>query len=147
MAGIHEQKHLVKRMRQHLCMTDTTYRGRINIALDKVKRMYPTKQIVLITPIHRAGFYLSDTNWQPTEEYRNKCGEYVSRYVESVKEAGNIWSVPVIDMNALSGLYPLMDEHAQFFNKKDVDRLHPNNEGHRRMALTLMYQLLALPVF
>lgn len=147
MAGIHEQKHLVKRMRRHFCMTDSTYRGRINIALDKVKRMFPTKQIVLITPIHRAGFYRSDTNWQPTEDYRNKCGEYVDSYVESVKEAGNIWSVPVIDMNALSGLYPLMDEHAQFFNKADVDRLHPNNEGHRRMALTLMYQLLSLPVF
>ncbi len=147
MAGIHEPKHPVKRMRQYLCMTDTTYRGRINIALDRMKRMFPTKQIVLITPIHRAGFYRSDTNWQPTEEYRNKCGEYVGRYVEAVKEAGNIWSVPVIDMNALSGLYPLMDEHAQFFNNAGTDRLHPNNEGHRRMALTLVYQLLALPVF
>lgn len=147
MAGIHEPKHMVKRMHKVMCMTDSTYRGRINIALDKVKRMFPTKQIVLITPIHRAQFYRSDTNWQPTEDYRNKCGEYVSRYVESVKEAGNIWSVPVIDMNALSGLFPLMDEHAQFFNKTDVDRLHPNNEGHRRMALTLVYQLMCLPVF
>lgn len=109
--------------------------------------MFPTKQIVLITPIHRAQFNRSETNWQPTEQYRNKCGEYVSRYVESVKEAGNIWSVPVIDMNALSGLYPLMDEHAQFFNNADADRLHPNNEGHRRMALTLVYQLMCLPVF
>ena len=50
-------------------------------------------------------------------------------------------------MNALSGLYPLMDEQAEFFNNKDTDRLHPNNEGHRRMALTLMYQLATLPVF
>lgn len=147
MAGIHEQKHLVKRMRKRMCMTDSTYRGRINIALDKVKRMFPGKQVVLVTPIHRAGFYLKDTNWQPTEEYRNKCGEYVSSYVESVKEAGNIWSVPVIDMNTLSGLYPLMDEQAEFFNNRDTDRLHPNNEGHRRMALTLMYQLATLPVF
>ena len=130
MAGIHEQKHMVKRMRKRMCMTDSTYRGRINIALDKVKRMFPGKQVVLVTPIHRAGFYLKDTNWQPTEEYRNKCGEYV-----------------VIDMNALSGLYPLMDEQAEFFNNKDTDRLHPNNEGHRRMALTLMYQLATLPVF
>ena len=71
----------------------------------------------------------------------------MSSYVESVKEAGNIWSLPVIDMNALSGLYPLMDEQAGFFNNKDTDRLHPNNEGHRRMALTLMYQLATLPVF
>ena len=35
MAGIHEQKRIVKRMRQHLCMTDSTYRGRIHIALEK----------------------------------------------------------------------------------------------------------------
>lgn len=147
MAGIHEKKHFVERLRRYPCMTDTTYRGRINIALDKLKRMFPAKQVVLVTPIHRAGFYRSDTNWQPTEDYRNKCGEYVDRYVQSVKEAGNIWSVPVIDMNALCGLYPLMDEHAQFFNDKDVDRLHPNNEGHRRMALTLLCQLMALPVF
>ena len=147
MAGIHEQKHMVRRMRRTMVMTDSTYRGRINMALDKVKRMYPTKQIVLLTPIHRAGFYRSDTNWQPTEEYRNKCGEHFLSYVEAVKEAGNLWGVPVIDMNALSGLFPLMDEQTQFFNNADTDRLHPNNQGHRRMALTLYYQLAALPVF
>ena len=147
MAGIHEPKHIVERMKKTMCMTDSTYRGRINIALDKVKRMFPGKQVVLVTPIHRAGFYRSDTNWQPTEEYRNLCGEYVSRYVESVKEAGNIWSMPVIDMNALSGLFPLFDEQTPYFNDKDTDRLHPNNEGHRRMALTLYYQLASLPVY
>lgn len=144
MAGIHEQKHMVKRMKRTMLMTDSTYRGRINIALDKVKRMYPTKQIVLLTPIHRAGFYRSDTNWQPTEEYSNKCGEHFLSYVEAVKEAGNLWSVPVIDMNALCGLFPLMDEYTQYFNKADVDRLHPNNNGHRRMALTLYYQLAGI---
>ena len=56
-----------------------------------------------------------------------------------------MWAVPVIDMNSASGLYPMLDEHAQYFNKRDTDRLHPNDEGHRRMARTLMYQLLALP--
>ncbi|MDO4160489.1 MAG: SGNH/GDSL hydrolase family protein [Prevotellaceae bacterium] len=145
MAGIHEQKHLVDRMRQYPCMNDSTYKGRINIALDKVKRMFPTKQIVLITPIHRAGFYRNDSNWQPTEDYRNKCGEYLKEYIDAVKEAGNIWAVPVIDMNAVSGLYPMMDEHAQYFNNADTDRLHPNDKGHERMARTLMYQLLTLP--
>lgn len=145
MAGIHEKKHLVSRKHQAMCMTTSTYRGRINIALDRVKRMFPTKQIVLLTPIHRAQFNRNDTNWQPTEDYRNKCGEYVSSYVESVKQAGNIWSVPVIDLNALCGLFPLMDEHAQYFNDKNWDRLHPNDEGHRRMAATIYYQLAALP--
>jgi lysophospholipase L1-like esterase len=145
MAGIHEPKHIVTRKRMLPVMTTDTYKGRINIALDKLKRTYPTKQIVLITPIHRAGFYRNDKNWQPTEDYYNRCGEPFLRYVEAVKEAGNIWAVPVIDLNALSGLYPLMDEHVQYFKDGAVDRLHPNDKGHERMARTLYYQLSTLP--
>lgn len=145
MAGIHEPKHIVKRQRMHPQLTTATYKGRINIALDKLKRTYPTKQIVLLTPIHRAGFYRSDSNWQPTEDYYNRCGEPFLRYVEAVKEAGNVWAVPVIDMNALCGLFPLMDEHVQYFKDGQSDRLHPNDKGHERMARTLYYQLSALP--
>ena len=145
MAGIHETKHLVDRRHRYPVMSDSTYRGSINKALDYVKRMYPAKQIVLLTPIHRAEFYANEKNWQPREDYTNKCGEYIDAYVASVKEAGNIWAVPVIDLNALCGLYPLMDEYAQFFKSAENDRLHPNDEGHRRMALTLLYQLLTIP--
>ena len=147
MAGIHEPKHLVDRRHRYPVMSDSTYRGSINKALDYVKRLYPTKQIVLLTPIHRAEFYANESNWQPREDYTNKCGEYLDAYVQSVKEAGNLWAVPVIDLNALSGLYPLMDEFAQFFKSAENDRLHPNDEGHKRMALTLMYQLLTIPCF
>ena len=145
MAGIHEPKHMVDRKRRYPAMDKSTYRGRINIALDTLKRMFPTKQIVILTPIHRAGFYANDKNWQPTEDYTNKCGEYISAYVDASKEAANIWAVPVIDLNATCGLYPLIDEHAQYFNKADTDRLHPNDKGHERMARTLAYQLLPLP--
>ena len=147
MAGIHEPKHLVDRRHRYPVMSDSTYRGRINKALDCVKRMYPRKQIVLLTPIHRAEFYANDNNWQPREDYTNQCGEYIDAYVQSVKEAGNLWAVPVIDMNALCGLYPLMDEMAPYFKNAENDRLHPNDEGHVRMAQTLMQQLQMLPVF
>ena len=146
-AGIHELKHPVDRRHRYPVMCDSTYRGRINKALDYVKRQFPTKQIVLLTPIHRAGFYANEKNWQPREDYTNQCGEYIDAYVKSVKQAGNLWAVPVIDLNALCGLYPLMDEYAQYFNKADSDRLHPNDFGHERMAKTLMQQLLALPIF
>ena len=126
-------------------MNKDTYKGRINIALDSLKRMYPTKQIVLLTPIHRAGFYAGEKNWQCTEDYVNRCGEYLDSYIEAVKEAANVWAVPVLDLNATSGLFPMHDGHAQYFNKADTDRLHPNDKGHERMAKTLMYQLLTLP--
>ena len=55
--------------------------------------------------------------------------------------------MPVIDLNALCGLYPLMDEMALYFKNADNDRLHPNDAGHERMAKTIMQQLLALPIF
>lgn len=145
MYGHGQPKKMTDRKRRYMCMDKTTYRGRINIAMDKVKRMYPTKQIILLTPIHRAGFYANEKNWQCTEDYTNQCGIYLEEYIQAVKDAGNIWAVPVIDMNAVSGLYPMMDEYAQYFKSAESDRLHPNDKGHERMARTLYYQLSALP--
>ncbi len=145
MYGHGQPKQLVNRQRRYMNMDAATYRGRINIALDKVKRMYPTQQIVLLTPIHRAQFYRNEKNWQITEDYTNQCGIYLEEYIQAVKEAGNIWAVPVIDLNSISGLYPMIDEHAQYFKDAATDRLHPNDKGHERIARTLYCQLAALP--
>lgn len=145
MYGHGKPKAMTLRKRQYPCMTDSTYRGRMNKALSLLKRMYPTKQIVIMTPLHRQNFHANEKNWQCSEDYTNQCGEYLQAYVDATKEAGNVWAVPVIDLNAVSGLYPMLDEHAQYFNNADTDRLHPNNKGHQRIALTLMYQLLSLP--
>ncbi len=139
------QKTLVPRKHRTPVFDTETLRGRINIALDTLKKTWPDKQIVLLTPIHRAGFYPSDTNWQPDENYSNALGLYIDDYVQVVKEAGNVWAVPVIDLNADSGLFPEHDASAQYFNDAATDRLHPNDKGHYRMAKTLMYKLLTLP--
>ena len=138
-------KRMESRVRRIPNKAADTYRGRINTALDTLKKMFPTKQIVLLTPIHRAGFYANEKNWQCTEDYMNRCGEFLDGYVDDVKQAANIWAMPVIDLNASSGLFPMVEEHGQYFNRADTDRLHPNDKGHERMAKTLMYQLLALP--
>lgn len=143
--GLGYEKRMENRMRRTPDMDPDTYRGRINIALDSLKRTFPDKQIVLLTPIHRAGFYANDRNWQVPEDYTNRCGLYLDAYVDATIEAGKVWAVPVIDLNSLCGLYPLHDEYAQYFANPEKDRLHPNDAGHRRMAATIMYQLLALP--
>ena len=39
----------------------------------------------------------------------------------------------------------MVPEQIRYFSNPETDQLHPNAEGHRRMALTLMYQLLTLP--
>ena len=80
-----------KYLRYHrtMNMNNSTLKGRINIALDKLKKMYPKKQIVLMTPIHRADFKSSDTNIQPAEDYANACGFFIDDYVQAIKEAGD----------------------------------------------------------
>lgn len=136
--------HQVERIRRAPVMDQKTYRGRINSVLDKLKRIYPTKQIVLLTPIHRAYARFSDHNVQPDESHQNACGEYVDAYIESIKEASGIWSVPVIDTYSLSGLFPMHQEQQMYF-PGDNDWLHPDQDGHRRFALCLYYQLFTLP--
>lgn len=140
-----EPKRAAVLKKRTLNMDQSTFKGRINNALAMLKSRYPDKQIVVLTPIHRAGFLRSDTNWQPAECYANRLGLYISDYVDAVKEASAIWSVPVIDTYSLSGLYPMDDAYAQYFTDGATDRLHPNTAGHYRLALTLLYQLSTLP--
>ena len=140
-----QPKALETRVMRTYKMDKDTYRGRINIAMSLIKKMYPTKQIVLLTPLHRAYACFGEKNVQPSEAYQNKCGEYIDAYIDAVKQAGNLWAVPVIDWNATSGLYPLENEHAIYFANPETDLLHPNDKGQERMARTLYYQLLTLP--
>ena len=142
--ALHKQKETLLRRHRTPSMNKNTYRGRINIALQKVKQMFPDKQVVLLTPIHRGFFYGNEKNIQPEESYTNDIGLWLDDYVQSVKEAANIWAVPVIDLNASCGIFPLIKEHAIYCHN-DKDELHPNDKGHIRMAKTVMYQLLALP--
>ena len=126
-------------------MSDSTFKGRINLVMDFLKTNYPDKQVIMLTPLHRGKARFSDRNVQPEEAFPNKNGVYVDTYVQAVKEAANVWAVPVIDLNGISGLYPLNDSHTRYFHDGETDRLHPNAEGHYRMAKALMYQLLAYP--
>jgi lysophospholipase L1-like esterase len=136
-----------KEMRKHrkLIMDEKTFTSSINRVMNFLKTNYPDKQVILLTPLHRAQAYFGDQNIQPEESYANKIGNYIDDYVDVLKQTSNIWAVPVIDLNSVSGLYPLNDAHIRYFNNGQTDRLHPNELGHYRIAITLKYQLLALP--
>ena len=142
-----EKMAKVERTHRTLVMDDSTVRGRINIALKKLKSLYPDKQIVLLTPIHRSFAHFGEYNEQPDENYQNEIGLYVDSYVDVVKEAANVWAVTVLDLNSLCGLNPMVSEQVDYFFNTDTDRLHPNSKGHERIALTLEAQLRSLPIY
>lgn len=133
------------RLRRQLQLNDTTLCGRINHVMNFLKTNYPTKQIIILTPIHRGAAEFSNQNIQPEESFPNKLGLYIDEYINLIKETADIWAVPVIDLNSLSGLYPINKSQAIYFHDINTDLLHPNALGHRRIAKTLMYQLMSLP--
>lgn len=135
----------VIRRHRTLVMDEGTLRGRINIAMNTLRAKYPTKQIIVLTPIHRALFDHSPQNHQPDELYTNAIGLYIDDYVRAIREVADVWAVPVIDLFSLSGLYPLEPNQGPYYRDAQRDRLHPNTLGHTRIAYTLAYQLAALP--
>ena len=134
-----------KKLRRYFNTGSGTFRGRINAGMSFLKKHFPRQQIILLTPIHRGFACFSEENVQPEESFPNLLDLYTETYIGCIKEAGNIWSVPVIDLNAVCGLFPMMDEYARYFHLADTDRLHPNAAGHWRMAEALKYQLQMFP--
>lgn len=137
--------NIVERRKRVHIMSDTTFCGSRNIVLSYLKHEYPRAQIVILTPIHRGYARFSRNNEQPSEEYANALGLYIDNYVDALRHAGSIWSVPVIDLFSDSGLLPADIAHDNYIADPITDRLHPNDEGQYRIARTVQFKLLTIP--
>ena len=123
-----------RRVRE-LNMSGNTVRGRLDLIMSYLRQNYPTKLVVLMTPVHRAYATFGASNIQYSELYANSLGEFFEDYVQAVRDAADIWSAPLIDLYREGGLSPLTDESAAaFYVNTETDRLHLNPAGHRRIA-------------
>ncbi len=125
-----------------------TFRGRINTVMEYLKQNFPDQQIVIMTPLHRGYANFGGSNVQPSECFPNVLGLYLEDYVKVLREAADIWGVPVIDLYRDSGLHPADPAYAKYFRdggENGKDNLHPNGLGHLRMARTIAARLYALP--
>ena len=113
-------KKMETRKKRTPVMDSNTYKGRINIGITRMKQLFPDKQIILLTPLHRAFANFGETNVQPDENYQNSCGEYVDAYVQAVKEAGNLWGLPVIDFNSVTGMNPMRNNLSIFMIRVSI---------------------------
>mgnify|MGYP003312213492 CR=1 FL=1 len=121
---------------------ESTFRGRISRAMDYLTAHYPGVDIWLLTPLHRGYATFGASNVQPDERHANTAGLWLDSYVGVIKEAAQRWNAArLIDLNAESGLYPLLDSYDGYFLSPSTDRLHPFNTGHERLAKVIARRL------
>lgn len=135
---------MTKRRRTPI-LDESTFCGRINLGLKFLKERFPRQQIVVLTPIHRGKFLGESSNIQVPESCPNDIDVYFEEYIAKIREAADIWSVPLIDLYRTSGLLPELEIFGQYVHDESVDRLHPNAAGHERIAKTIFSQMLTLP--
>ena len=97
-----------------------------------------------MTPIHRGYATFGENNVQPDELWANAQGLFIEDYVDAVRRAAGIWSLPLIDLYRDCGLLPALGEYAEFFHDSATDMLHPNARGHARIARTIMAALSSI---
>lgn len=118
----------------------TTFRGALTTLCLGLITKFPNKQIILMTPIHRNTFSSQQTDMQS-----NASGLFLEDYVNCIIEAGKIFSIPVIDLYNDSGLFPYNSNNADlYFNVGLNDKLHPNKNGHLKIAKTIEGKLKSI---
>lgn len=125
---------------QRSFVTDaSTFKGAINKMCLALKEKFPSKQIVIMTPIQRGTL-----NSQPTNMQANSIGLYIDEYVSVLKEACSIFSINLIDLYRDSGLFPYNSGNVSLYFHSD-DSLHPNANGHKRIAEVIASKLASIP--
>ena len=110
----------------------STFRGALTTLCKNLINRFPHKKKVLITPLH---CHTYADNY--TDSQANSQGLYLEDYVNAIKEVGQMYSIPVIDLYSESGLLPSNSTNASIYFATN-DKLHPNAVGHRVIADVIM---------
>lgn len=122
-----DENHLISNLK-------STFYGAMHSMMRYLMETYKNKDIVLITPIKRVQPNgIGRGTWDCFyPEDKNGLGLSLNDYRKAIIEVAEYYSVPCIDLYALSGLNPHID--SSLFADKDTKLVHPNEAGHERMA-------------
>ena len=96
--------------------TVDTFCGALHVLHTSLLEKYPEATIMIMTPLHRA-----------TEAIPNMHGKVLKDYVDMIRRAAEYYSLPVLDLYAVSGMQPAVPVMK---DKYMPDGLHPNDAGH-----------------
>lgn len=114
--------------------TEHSFYGACHVLMEKLICKYPGKPIVFMTPLHRCGEMKAMANGVP----KNLT---LRDYVHALKEVAEYYSIPVLDLYAVSGIQPNIPALREMFCP---DGLHPNDAGNAVIADKLEKFLRAL---
>lgn len=98
---------------------ETTFCGAVYALYEKLLQKYPLGRVLVLTPLHRA-----------TEEVLNMHGKLLKDYVDVIRKTAELFSFPVLDLYAVSGINPRMGKVKETMLP---DGLHPNDTGYQRL--------------
>ena len=106
--------------------TPETFWGACHTLMRSLIEKYPDAAIVVLTPLHR----LNEDNPRG-DGFKPADVAVLSTYVDIIKEVARWYSLPVLDLFAVSGMQP----RVPVIQEKYVpDGLHPNDDGHVILA-------------
>lgn len=108
---------------------EQTFLGSYQLLIEKILSSNSSADIVLITPLQRTrdGYDINFTN---------EVGHKLINYVNGIKELGEIYSIPILDLYSTSGF---TEKTMEIYTR---DGLHPNEEGYNRISEKLYRFLL-----
>ena len=115
--------------------TVETFYGACHTLFSTAITLYPGRPIVVLTPLHR----LSEDN--PAGDGKKDPTLPLSGYREIIKTVAEYYSLPVLDLWAVSGMQPKVPVIREKFMP---DGLHPSDAGHAILAERIGNFLLSL---
>jgi len=94
--------------------------------MTRLHERFPGKPIVILTPLHRCN---EDNPKGDGNKPYNVAP--LKTYVNIIREMAEYYSLPVLDLYAVSGIQPKVDAIREKFCP---DGLHPNDAGHVILA-------------
>lgn len=97
-------------------LTADTFCGALHALYTALLEKYPEATIMVMTPLHR-----------DFENLPNMHGKTLHDYVDMIRTTAEYYSLPVLDLFAVSGIQPAVPVMKEKFMP---DGLHPNDAGH-----------------
>ena len=99
------------------------FKSGIESAFEYCKTNLTDVPVLVMTPIHRKG-----------DTIVNSQGKTLSEYVDIILEECRKYSMAVVDCMTMTGIYPDNAANLAEFFATDSSGLHPSTEGHKRIA-------------